>query len=530
MTGTAITEAEEFSKIYGLETLVIPTNLPIQRKDHNDLVYKSIYGKFQAVTKKVKELQEKGQPCLVGTISVEKSELLAKMFQQAGIKHQVLNAKHHEKEAEIVASAGSKGNVTIATNMAGRGTDIKINDEVKAVGGLFIIGTERHESRRIDNQLRGRSGRQGDPGASQFYVSMEDEIMRLFGGDRMKTIMETLKVPEDMPIENRIISRSIESAQKRVEGRNFDVRKHLVEYDDVMNKHRTIVYSRRRKILENENIHETIVDLIKTSSGDMVRGSTQMKHPENWLLEELAENLHTMTGLNPRDYKEKVLNAKKEDELQEYVTYLMVDAFMDKKESFGEDETFLDIEHQVYLRTIDRLWMEHIDAMMRLREQVSFRGYAQKDPLVEYKNDGFSMFEKLIDNIQNNTVQTLLRMDLKAQVHRHEVKKVSTNDEEISDIETGDRELIPTHNTPTGRPIVISADDVSDHDPAIHQEIYGMANPTSDPANVIRVGAEQSDSGVTVTQVEPEKSYPKVGRNDPCPCDSGKKYKKCHGA
>ncbi|MDP3975965.1 MAG: preprotein translocase subunit SecA, partial [bacterium] len=254
MTGTAMTEAEEFLSIYGLETVAIPTNVVVARKDLNDLVYKSAYGKFQAVTKKVKELQEKGQPVLVGTISVEKSELLSQMFQQAGVQHHVLNAKQHQQEAEIVANAGQKGAVTIATNMAGRGTDIKLGSGVRELDGLYILGTERHEARRIDNQLRGRSGRQGDPGASQFFVSMEDELMRLFGGDRMKSIMETLKVPEDMPIENGFISRSIESAQKKVEGHNFDIRKHLVQYDDVMNKHRMIIYRRRAEILENENI------------------------------------------------------------------------------------------------------------------------------------------------------------------------------------------------------------------------------------------------------------------------------------
>ena len=507
MTGTAITEAEEFSKIYSLETIIIPTNVAIQRKDLNDLIYKSVYGKFQAVTKRVKELQEKGQPVLVGTISVEKSEILSEMFQQAGVRHEVLNAKHHEREAEIVADAGSKGSVTIATNMAGRGTDIKINDEVKALGGLSIIGTERHESRRIDNQLRGRSGRQGDPGASQFFVSMEDELMRLFGGDRMKSIMETLKVPEDMPVENSFISRSIESAQKRVEGHNFDIRKHLVEYDDVMNKHRSIIYTRRRKILENENVHEVVVDLMKAAAMSVVQSATPTSHPEDWLREELVETIHSFTGISKDEYREKILSIGLQRELEEYVSYLIVDRFLDKKEKFANDATFFDIEKQVYLRTIDRLWMDHIDAMMHLREQVSFRGYAQKDPLVEYKNEGFSMFEKLIATIQENTVQTLLRMELR-QVAPQPIQNIRTNESEIEDIETGSRELIPQKSQAA-------------------TDVYGMARTGSSTKNVMRVSADEAAPPTTSTL--PAAEVEKVGRNDDCPCGSGKKYKKCHG-
>ncbi len=427
MTGTAATEAEEFSKIYSLETIIIPTHVKVARSDLNDLIYKSTFGKFSAVTKRVKEMQDKGQPALVGTISVEKSEILSEMFTNAGIAHQVLNAKHHEREAEIIANAGEKGSMTIATNMAGRGTDIKISEEVKGLGGLAVIGTERHESRRIDNQLRGRSGRQGDSGLSQFYVSMEDELMRLFGGDRMKSIMETLKVPEDMPIENGFISRSIESAQKRVEGHNFDIRKHLVEYDDVMNKHRTIIYARRRKILEQENGHESILSLV--------------------------EKYHN------EEFSSEVLKKK--------------------MQGFGNDEIFFSIERQVSLRSIDRLWMDHIDEMMKLREQVSFRGYAQKDPLIEYKNEGFQMFESLVRNIEENTLQTLFRMELKPHVPIEKPQVLETNEAQIEDIETGDREMVPK---------VISA------------------NGSSDPS------ADQ-----------------KIGRNDPCHCGSGKKFKKCHG-
>jgi preprotein translocase subunit SecA len=515
MTGTAITEAEEFSKIYSLETIIIPTNVPVQRKDMNDLIYKSVYGKFLAVAQKVKELQEKGQPVLVGTISVEKSEILSKMFQQVGVRHEVLNAKHHEREAEIVADAGSKGAVTIATNMAGRGTDIKIGQEVKELGGLYIIGTERHESRRIDNQLRGRSGRQGDPGVSQFFVSMEDELMRLFGGDRMKSIMETLKVPEDMPIENRLISRSIESAQKRVEGHNFDIRKHLVEYDDVINRHRTIIYSRRRNILENENIEEAILEMLGSATKNLLEIHASSKYREEWELDLLANGIQSLTGVDRSTFSESIVAAESSEALEKLIREIVFKVFEEKKKQLGNDEMFLNIEKQVYLRTIDRLWMDHIDGMMKLREQVSFRGYAQRDPLIEYKNEGFTMFETLMKNIQDNTIQTLLRMELRPL--QEQKIETQTNEQEITDIETGSRELIPTHKTPNGRPTVVSADDHSGTDPRIHREVYGVAKPSTSPQNVIRVSADAQEE------------IAKVGRNDDCPCGSGKKYKKCHG-
>jgi|CXWL01.1.fsa_nt_gi preprotein translocase subunit SecA len=491
MTGTAITEAEEFSKIYSLETITIPTHLPVQRKDANDLIYKNTFAKFQAVTKKVKELQEKGQPVLVGTVSVEKSEVLSQLFQQSGIQHEVLNAKHHEREAEIVSLAGKQNHVTIATNMAGRGTDIKIDDTVKSLGGLFIIGTERHESRRIDNQLRGRSGRQGDPGMSQFYVSMEDELMRLFGGDRMKSIMETLKVPEDMPIENIFISRSIESAQKRVEGHNFDIRKHLVEYDDVMNKHRTIIYSRRRTILEHSNMHENLIELMTDIASNIVRNFIPNKYREDWKLPEMIEELHSFSGIPREGILKTTQGIDREDDMTRLISDLVVGEFVRKKEVFPEQELFLRIEKQVYLRTIDRLWMDHIDAMMKLREQVSFRGYAQKDPLIEYKNEGFSMFETLIGSIKTNTVQTLLKMEFKPIAPTSKIEELKTNEEDISEREFS----LGKVSTSSGEPVVRLRADAHSNG----------ANP--------RTGSK----------------YEKVGRNEDCPCGSGKKYKKCHG-
>ncbi len=511
MTGTAITEAEEFGSIYGLETIVIPTNRPIARIDANDLIYKSLKGKFQAVTAKVKELQEKGQPVLVGTISVEKSEILSQMFTQAGVKHEVLNAKHHEREAEIVANAGMKGSVTIATNMAGRGTDIKVSQEIKDLGGLYIIGTERHESRRIDNQLRGRSGRQGDPGYSQFFVSMDDELMRLFGGDRMLSIMETLKVPDDMPIENRIISRSIESAQKRVEGRNFDIRKHLVQYDDVMNQHRTIVYQRRNKFLKNENIHEDQLERAERVAVNIVRNSLQGKRKEDWNSNELFDSLHMMSGIIKNQLKQALPLDDEVDNIASKAGQIFRDALEHKRTTLGQDDTFFDIEKHVALRTVDRLWMDHIDSMVRLRQQVALRGYAQKDPLVEYKKDGFEKFEQLIGSIESDTIQTLLRMEFKIKVPQAAPIPTQTNADEITDIQTGDRELLPGT-----KPSVPQAKPATPTRPVIEM---GPAS-TSSATQTIHISSNDKNS---------EQHVEKAGRNDPCPCGSGKKYKKCHG-
>jgi preprotein translocase subunit SecA len=519
MTGTAITEAEEFARIYGLETVVIPTNLPIARDDANDLIYKSFMGKFQAVATQVKELYDKGQPVLVGTISVEKSELLSKLFSNEGIPHKVLNAKHHEKEAEIVSNAGQKGAVTIATNMAGRGTDIKITDEVKELGGLYILGTERHESRRIDNQLRGRSGRQGDPGLSIFYVSMEDDLMRLFGGDRMKKVMETLKVPEDMPIENKLISRSIESAQKSVEGRNFDIRKHLVEYDDVMNKHREIVYSRRKKILESESLHEDAVEIIRLEANSLVRNMAGDQLADDWNFDMLFEGLGHLAGIHDSGFFEKIKLIAVVDELVAAVQEYLVNLYEQKKSNLNDEVFFCDQEKFVYLRTIDRLWMEHIDNMMRLREQVALRGYGQKDPLIEYKNEAFEAFEILLANIRANTATTWLRMEFQIRVQVAAPVQQVTNEADIVDIETGDRELLPQMKN---RP-----------------DADGIRLVQTNGPRGVRADSSNEDDGISVTVVDNNNkevafahagSVPKAGRNDPCPCSSGKKYKKCHGS
>ena len=496
MTGTAMTEAEEFEKIYGLRCVEIPTNLPITRKDLTDAVYKNVNAKFIAITKKVKELNEKGQPMLVGTISVENSEILSQLFTRAGIKHNVLNAKHHEKEAEIVMSAGQKGAVTIATNMAGRGTDIKLGEGVKELGGLYVLGSERHESRRIDNQLRGRSGRQGDPGMSQFYVAMTDELMRLFGGDRMNKMMEMLKVPDDMPIENPIISRTIESAQKRVEGRNFDIRKHLVEYDDVMNKHREKIYKLRRSRLTQESLSEEIRGLMKDELETVVMNFLQSEMKNTWQVDSLLEHFQNMTGVRESDMKDKILASANRQAVIDYMQGYLLALYDEKKKDLDNDSIFREIEKHVYLRAIDALWMDHIDEMSQLRQAVSLRGYGQRDPLIEYKTEAYESFQMLHRSIQTNTVITLLRMDVSMiaaqQVQSpQEDMEGGTNVEEVEDIETGDREFLPKQEP-----------------------------------KVIRLESGSESHTVSTSDVDSEK----VGRNDPCPCGSGKKYKKCCGA
>jgi len=478
MTGTALTEAEEFYQIYGLDTVVIPTNKPISRDDMNDSIYKTQKGKFIAIARKVKELHEKGQPVLLGTISVEKSETLSRLLKAEGVPHKVLNAKHHQQEAEIVANAGQKGAVTIATNMAGRGTDIKLEEEVKALGGLFVLGSERHEARRIDNQLRGRSGRQGDPGASQFFVSMEDELMRLFGGDRMKGMMDMLKVPEDMPIENGMISRSIENAQKKVEGRNFDIRKHLVQYDDVMNIHREVIYSRRKKYLTKDVLTEDIKDMIKSLAEGIVRNHTDARLPKEWDYKEVEEAINAIYH-NENKFG-NIEEIEKQEELIEKAQKYLLDGYKERSKMLPEAHIMQEIEKAVLLRTTDTLWMEHIDEMTRLREDVAFSGYAQKDPLVEYKSQGFEKFNEMLALIQNNTVNNIFKIDLE-----RIIPQPQQNEEEDN-----------------SNPIIIKADDES---------------PRS-----VTYSATSID--------EPNHSTEdKTGRNDPCPCGSGKKYKKCCG-
>ena len=495
MTGTAKTEEEEFRSIYKLPVHIIPTNRNMVRIDKSDAVYATVSAKFRAVAKIAKERFEKGQPVLIGTTSIEKSEAMSALLTEMNIEHTVLNAKQHEKEAEIVANAGRKGAVTIATNMAGRGTDIKLGDGVKELGGLVILGTERHEARRIDNQLRGRAGRQGDPGESQFFVSMEDELMRLFGGDRLKSMMQRLKVPEDVPLENGMVSRSIEGAQKKVEGRNFDIRRHVVQYDDVMSKHREIMYKRRQKLLmkiagqsvENDSLHDEVLGMLKREVNAMVSGTVSGDDPENWDIAELKNLLSTLhPELGHAVGTDDVKSMTEPSDVHEMVEMLAV-SFYDKKVKHFGKELADKAEQIVVLQSIDSHWMDHIDVMAHLREQVAFSGYAQRDPLIEYQDQGFRMFEKLLNTIASTTVRTLLQIDFQqfaAPPVVEEPENLVTNADEIEGQLAG---------------------------PSAPVELGALAKP----------GAKKKAPA-------PAQAQPKVGRNDPCPCGSGKKYKKCH--
>lgn len=452
MTGTAVTEAEEFEKIYGLEAIAIPTNRPIAREDANDLIYKNELAKYKAVVAKTKELTAKQQPVLIGTVSIEKNEQISSLLTAEGVQHNVLNAKNHEREAEIIEDAGKPGAVTVATNIAGRGVDIALggseaSDEekelVKNAGGLAVLGSERHESRRIDNQLRGRSGRQGDPGYSQFFVSTEDDLLRLFGSERMKRIMETLNIPDDMPIEHKIISRSIESAQKRVEGHNFDTRKHVVEYDDVMNKHREVIYKRRDLILEawdyeKKKIRSTIdkvefkeskpavtlremtLEYIEKEIERIVVDHSSKEGEDQWDIEEMAEVMRTVCPI-PQDLRNQLEDihartigtdasgATTRTELIEFLNNVAVEQYKVKEDSLNE-EVMRQIERSVLLQSIDRLWVEHLEDMSALREGIGLRGYGQRDPLVEYKKESFSSFQHLLHSIERQVVYSVYKI------------------------------------------------------------------------------------------------------------------------
>ncbi len=537
MTGTALTEAEEFSSIYHLDTIVVPTNKPVVRKDYNDVVYRSQMGKFKAIVEDIREHNKKGQPILVGTTSVEKSEVLSNMLSKEGISHEVLNAKHHEREAKIVAQAGQKGSVTIATNMAGRGTDIALGEGVKEVGGLYIIGSERHESRRIDNQLRGRSGRQGDPGESLFYVSFEDELMRLFGGERMQLIMAQVGLEDDMPISMGILGRTIENAQKRVESHNYDIRKHLVEYDDVLNQQRNIIYDLRSKVLEisDQPYVESKVDLEKdilyTISLDIDSLEDELdsfavtksntwdisilnnlkfrltpldisilkkvfEHTEFLVSSQLESDME-IDNIEERNLYIQIMNLITEETFEkavkrfkfkssvEYFRSLEEKSIVEKIKELKRLILISFIEHiysigslpmrelskVLILQSIDRYWMEHLDNMQDLREGISLRNLAQRDPLVEYKNEGFRLFDSMLKSIDENTVNRFFKVRV---VKREDQLRmpVKTQKEQVKSL---------TDNRPG-----------------------------------------QVDKQQTI-----KRSNTKVGRNDPCPCGSGKKYKKC---
>lgn len=529
MTGTAMTEEQEFREIYGMDVIEIPTNKPVIRNDMPDVVYKTENGKFNAVVEQVKECHEKGQPVLVGTVSIETSERLSALLKCHGIKHQVLNAKYHEKEAEIVAQAGQYGAVTIATNMAGRGTDIMLGgnaeylaknqmrkegyyenliveatgfgdtddeeiiearqrftelskkfkeelrpeaEKVKEAGGLFIVGTERHESRRIDNQLRGRSGRQGDPGCSRFYLSLEDDLMRLFGGDRINSMMDSLKIDENTPIENRILSNTIESAQRKIEGRNFGIRKNVLQFDDVMNKQREIIYAQRNKVLDGEDLKESILSMMdETVDSAMAMYMPEGVEPDHWNMEGFRNYFIGLIAGSLLELEDDELKKVDRKELGEQIKEKVHQLYAKREEELGENIT-RELERVVLLKQVDTKWMDHIDAMDELKKGISLRSYGQKDPVVEYRIEGFDMFDEMIAGIREETVKILLLAPFRK----------------------------PNAPMPQEAP-----------------KREQVAQPT----------ATSSDG--TVAPATIRRQGKKVGRNDPCPCGSGKKYKNCCG-
>lgn len=494
MTGTALTSAEEFAKVYELDVVEIPTNKPKIRKDLPDVIYKTEKGKFNAIAEDIKKISKKGQPILVGTIAIEKSEYLSNLLSRKGVKHEVLNAKQHEKEATIVANAGEKGSVTIATNMAGRGTDIKLGLGVKEVGGLFILGTERHEARRIDNQLRGRAGRQGDPGTSQFYVSLEDELMRRFGGDRMKNMMDTLKLPEDQPIQNKIISKTIESAQSKIEGFNFDIRKHVLDYDDVMNKQREVIYKRRKTILKSKNTKNKALRMISEEIEKTLSIHSNVESG-SWDVDKIFNELSNIYPLESATRKQlEVISSDKNKAEAEKITQAtdlltgeFKKVFAQKESELGE-ENMRKVEKMVMLQTIDTLWMGHLDEIDYLRQGIGLRGYGQKDPLIEYKKESYHLFTLLIENIRSSIVHTLFKIS-------HEGNQENTSETKEDKLKFSG-----------------AADQI---------EQFGSVKSMQE-------NSQTNKQGETPKQ-QPIVSGETVGRNDPCPCGSGKKYKKCCG-
>ena len=432
MTGTALTEEKEFRDIYGMDVIVIPTNKPIIREDLQDAVYKTKKEKYHAVVEEVIKAHEKGQPVLVGTITIDISEEISRLLKKAGIQHKVLNAKFHEMEAEIVADAGLHGAVTIATNMAGRGTDIKLDDEARAAGGLKIIGTERHESRRIDNQLRGRSGRQGDPGESQFFISLEDDLMRLFGSEKLMEVFNTLGVPENEQIQHKMLTNAIEKAQMKIEGNNFGIRKNLLEYDQVMNDQREIIYEERRRVLNGESMRDVIYKMITDRVENTIDTCISSDIPkEDWDLTELNELLLPIIPLKPitAALTDEVKDVK---ELKHKLKEQAVKLYEAKEAEFPEPEALRELERVILLKVIDRKWMDHIDDMDQLRQGIGLQAYGQKDPLVEYKMSGFDMFDDMIANIQEDTVRLLFHVRIEQKVEREQVAKVTGTNKDDS--------------------------------------------------------------------------------------------------
>ncbi|PFJ17360.1 preprotein translocase subunit SecA [Bacillus cereus] len=418
MTGTAKTEEEEFRNIYNMNVIVIPTNKPIIRDDRADLIFKSMEGKFNAVVEDIVNRHKQGQPVLVGTVAIETSELISKMLTRKGVRHNILNAKNHAREADIIAEAGMKGAVTIATNMAGRGTDIKLGDDIKNVG-LAVIGTERHESRRIDNQLRGRAGRQGDPGVTQFYLSMEDELMRRFGSDNMKSMMDRLGMDDSQPIESKMVSRAVESAQKRVEGNNYDARKQLLQYDDVLRQQREVIYKQRQEVMESENLRGIIEGMMKSTVERAVALHTQEEIEEDWNIKGLVDYLNTNL-LQEGDVKEEELRRLAPEEMGEPIIAKLIECYNDKEKLMPEEQ-MREFEKVVVFRVVDTKWTEHIDAMDHLREGIHLRAYGQIDPLREYQMEGFAMFESMIASIEEEISRYIMKAEIEQNLERQEV-------------------------------------------------------------------------------------------------------------
>ena len=465
MTGTALTEEKEFRNIYGMDVIAIPTNRPMVRKDLDDAVYKTKKEKYKAVVEEVAKAHEKGQPVLVGTIAIETSELLSKMLNKRGIPHKVLNAKFHELEAEIVADAGIHGSVTIATNMAGRGTDIKLDEESKELGGLKIIGTERHESRRIDNQLRGRSGRQGDPGESRFYLSLEDDLLRLFGSDRLMAMFEAMGVPEGEQIEHKMLSNAIEKAQMKIESNNYGIREQLLKFDEVNNEQREVIYAERRKVLDGDNMRDLVLKMITDTVENAVDISvSDDQTPDKWDLQELNNLLLPVIPLKPVTLSDEQKKSMKKNELKHNLKEEAIKLYETKEAEFPEPEQIREIERVVLLKVIDNKWMAHLDDMDALREGIGLQAYGQRDPVVEYKMQGYEMYESMMASIQEETIRILFHIRVEQKVEREAAAKVTGTNKDAS-----------APSAPKKR-------------------------------------AEQ-------------KIYP----NDPCPCGSGKKYKQCHG-
>jgi len=492
MTGTATTSAEEFAKVYKLDVTEIPTNRPLSRNDLSDIIYKTEEGKFRMIAERVKEIHATGQPILIGTIAIEKSEYLSELLRRAGVPHEVLNAKQHEREAPIVAGAGQHGAVTIATNMAGRGTDIKLGDGVRELGGLFILGTERHEARRIDNQLRGRAGRQGDPGVTQFFVSLEDELMRRFGGDRLKGMMEKMGLPDDEPIESGAISKMIESAQSKIEGHNFDIRKHVLEYDDVMNRQREVVYRKRREVLFADDMDPITENLLAEEFRKMIEFYTAGSETE-WAVGEIAVESNGLFPSLDEHATEARLEEIRDDrgldegEKREKMQALILEegerTVTGKREIFGA--AWAGIQKSLYLRSLDQLWMNHLDEIEYLRQGIGLRGYGQRDPLVEYKREAFHLFTGLLDTVRKTYLGALLKLETAAA----QVSQVAA---------------------------------------AVPEPIRNMVFSGASDTVQSFAGGGVNGKG-EARKPEPIHADHSVGRNDPCPCGSGKKYKKCCG-